>query len=70
MNLAAMYADRLLLLNAGQIAALGTPSQVMTYETLESVYGCPLLVDENPLDRSPRITVVPSRFLSMRENGE
>lgn len=67
-NLAAMYADRLLLLKSGQIAALGTPGQVMTFETLESVYGCPLLVDESPLDRLPRITLVPSRFLSIREN--
>ncbi|MDX9786635.1 MAG: ABC transporter ATP-binding protein [Desulfobacterales bacterium] len=69
-NLAAMYADRLLLLKSGQIAALGAPRQVMTFETLESVYGCPLLVDESPLDGLPRITLVPSRFLSVRDNKE
>lgn len=62
-NLAAMYADRLLLFREGRIIAQGTPRQVMTYEILESVYGCPLLVDENPLDRGPRITLVPRRFL-------
>jgi iron complex transport system ATP-binding protein len=65
-NLSVMYADRLLLLKAGKIAALGTPAQVMTYEILESVYGCPLLVDESPLDRLPRITLVPKRFLPGR----
>ena len=63
-NLAAMYADRLLLLKEGRIVAVGTPRQVMTYEILESVYGCPLLVDETSLDRCPRITLVPRRFLS------
>jgi iron complex transport system ATP-binding protein len=69
-NLAAMYADRLLLLKEGQIIALGTPRQVMTYEILESVYGCPLLVDETSLDRLPRITLVPRRFLSTAQSGE
>lgn len=69
-NLAAMYADRLLLLNSGRIAALGTPGQVITFETLESVYGCPLLVDESPLDRLPRITLVPSRFLWVMKQKE
>jgi ABC-type cobalamin/Fe3+-siderophores transport system ATPase subunit len=68
-NLSVMYADRLLLLKSGKIAALGTPAQVMTYEILESVYGCPLLVDESPLDRLPRITLVPKRFLPGQEDG-
>jgi iron complex transport system ATP-binding protein len=68
-NLAAMYADRLLLLKEGQIMALGSPRQVMTYEILESVYGCPLLVDETSLDRLPRITLVPRRFLSVTETA-
>lgn len=69
-NLAAMYADRLLLLKAGQIASLGPPKQVMTYETLERVYGCPLLLDENPLGRLPRITLVPQRYLTFPEPGK
>jgi iron complex transport system ATP-binding protein len=69
-NLAAMYADRLLLLQEGKIIALGTPREVMTYEILESVYGCPLLVDETSLDRLPRITLVPRRFLSDRQARE
>jgi iron complex transport system ATP-binding protein len=68
-NLAAMYADRLLILKAGRIKALGTPRQVMTYEILESVYGCPLLVDESSLDRLPRITLVPRRFLSAAQTA-
>jgi iron complex transport system ATP-binding protein len=62
-NLAAMYADTLMLINKGQQVRVGPPSAVLTYETLESVYGCTLLVDENPLDKLPRVTPVPGRYI-------
>ncbi len=62
-NLAAMYADTLMLINRGKLVKLGTPAEVLTYKTLESVYGCPLLVDENPLDKLPRVTPVPGRYM-------
>ena len=62
-NLAAMYADTLMLINRGEVVKLGTPAEVLTYESLESVYGCPLLVDENPLDKLPRVTPVPGRYM-------
>ena len=61
-NLAALYADRLLLLKDGQIMSLGRPADVLTYETLEKVYGCTLLVDQSPLGDFPRITLVPGKF--------
>ncbi len=61
-NLAAMFADNLLLLKEGRIVELGPPREVLTYSTLEKAYGCTLLVDENPLGGSPRITPVPGRF--------
>ncbi len=63
-NLAALYADTLLLISRGKLVEYGPPKDVLTYEILEAVYGCPLLVDENPLDRLPRITPVPGRYLS------
>ena len=62
-NLAAMYADTLMLINRGQQVRVGPPGQVLTYKTLESVYGCPLIVDENPLDKLPRVTPVPGRYI-------
>ena len=64
-NLAAMYADRLLLLNKGQIAHIGRPETVITYKNLEEIYGCPLLVDQNPLGQYPRITLVPQKHLNV-----
>jgi len=68
-NLAAMYADTLMLLNRGEIVKNGPPREVLTYETLESVYGCTLLVDENPLGDYPRVTPVPGRYLKKAEGG-
>jgi iron complex transport system ATP-binding protein len=62
-NLAAMYADTLLLLQNGSLAEWGPPDQVLSYETLEPVYGCPLLVDESPLGQLPRVTPVPGRYI-------
>ncbi len=63
-NLAAMYGDRLLLLKEGRIVNLGRPKEVLTYQTLEDVYGCKLLVDESPLGRFPRVTLVPQKLLN------
>jgi len=61
-NLAAMYATRLMLLEAGRIRRLGTPDEVLTYQALERTYGCTILVDENPLGGVPRIIPVPRKF--------
>ena len=63
-NLAAMYADRLLLMKSGEVAGIGPPKEVLTFETLENVYGCTILVDESPLGEAPRITLVPRRFMA------
>jgi len=62
-NLAAMYGDNLLLLNKGQAVTLGPPGEVLTYPTLEAAYGCKLLLDENPVGKTPRISLVPGRYL-------
>ena len=65
LNLAAMYADRLLLMKQGSVVSLGEPADVLTYQTLEQTYGCVLLVDENPLKRVPRVTLVPKKLISV-----
>ena len=63
-NLAAMYADHLLLLHNGQILCQGLPDEVLTYKTLEEAYGCTLLVDESPLGKFPRVTLVPRKYMN------
>lgn len=47
-NLAARFADQLILLNDGLVAASGTVRQVMTRPTLENVYGWPLQIFQHP----------------------
>jgi len=58
-NLAAMYADRLLLLVEGRVAACGPPEQVIDEHTLATAYGCRLLVDRSPSGPWPRVNLVP-----------
>ena len=62
-NLAALYADRLLLLREGQTVCQGPPKEVLTFETLEQTFGCVLLVDESSLDGLPRVSIIPGRYL-------
>lgn len=48
LSLAAAYADRVVLLDAGQVYAVGTPQQVFTSENLEKVYRYPVSVFSDP----------------------
>jgi iron complex transport system ATP-binding protein len=57
-NLAARFADRMILLSAGRIAAEGTPTEVLRRETLREVFGWPVAVT-TWCDGSPQ--VVPLR---------
>lgn len=68
LNLAAMYADQVLLLDRGRMARLGTPGEVLNYALLEQVYGCPLLVDDSPLGKYPRVHLVPGRYLGHKQD--
>ena len=70
LNLAAMYADRLLLLKGGSVVSLGRPEEVLTFQTLEQAYGCVLLVDDNPVKKVPRVTLVPNSMLHTDRRGK
>ena len=63
-NLAAMYGNRLMLLKKGRIVKMGLPAEVLTFETLEKAYECPLLVDKSPLGNCQRVTLVPRKFIN------
>ncbi|UCH23955.1 MAG: ABC transporter ATP-binding protein [Deltaproteobacteria bacterium] len=62
-NLAAMYGERLLLLKQGRIVSMGSPEEVLTYQALETAYGCTLLVDQSPIGEYPRVTLVPQKHM-------
>jgi iron complex transport system ATP-binding protein len=55
LNLAARYADRILLLDHGRVVAEGTPGAVLTAETIEAVFGWPIAVTPW-VDGSPQVT--------------
>ncbi len=57
LNIAALYCDRLVLLDSGTIAAAGAPAEVITYATLKRVYGTEVYVAMN--DITGAINVLP-----------
>jgi iron complex transport system ATP-binding protein len=62
LNLAARYADRLVLIDRGRVAAAGRPAEVLTADTVSAVYGWPVCIerlDERDRDGIPQ--VVPMR---------
>lgn len=58
LNLAADFATSALLLKSGEVIAAGKPQDVMTEPLLRSVFETELLVDENPVSGSPRVTLI------------
>ena len=60
-NLAAMYADRLLLLVHGRIAACGSPETVIDTQILTRAYGCPVQVDTSQVGPWPRVSLIPAK---------
>lgn len=59
LTLVARFADQMVLMHAGSVAATGTPREVMQASILESVYGWPLVVSHDPAVGAP--TLVPLR---------
>jgi iron complex transport system ATP-binding protein len=57
-DLAAQYCQRLAILRNGHLFKVGTPEEVITTSTIETVYDCPVLVDRNPATGSPRVNLV------------
>jgi len=66
LNLASIYGETILLLKAGRVLGTGLPREILTVERLEEAFGCPLLVDENPVVPVPRITVIPGNGPDLR----
>lgn len=54
LDVAALYCDRIALMQAGRIVAVGPPAEVLTAERIAAVYGSPVWVEPGP-DGRPRI---------------
>jgi iron complex transport system ATP-binding protein len=55
LNLVARFADHMVLLHHGRVAAAGPPPAVMRAEVLERVYGWPLVVTRDPAVGAPAL---------------
>jgi iron complex transport system ATP-binding protein len=61
LNLAALYFDRLVLLNGGRIVAEGSPREVLTAETIARVFDARVAVHAHPARaESPHIILLPN----------
>ena len=58
LNLAAAYADRIVVLQGGRLVADGTPRAVLTRERIEGVYGQPVVVIDHPTRAIPLVVTV------------
>ena len=57
-NLAAQFADVVLLMKDGRTVESGRPADVLRPEVLEQVFGVRVLVDAHPISGAPRVTPV------------
>jgi ABC-type cobalamin/Fe3+-siderophores transport system ATPase subunit len=55
LNLVARFADHVVLLSDGRVAAAGTPDEVMRGDVLEGVYHWPLVVTRDPAVGAPML---------------
>lgn len=58
LNLASEFADEIILLKNGKIAAKGEPHKVLTEDNLQMIFGVKVLLDENPVSRKRRVTTI------------
>jgi ABC-type cobalamin/Fe3+-siderophores transport system ATPase subunit len=61
LNLVARFADTMILLHRGRVAAAGTPADVMRASVLEAVYEWPLLVTVDPAVGAPALLPLRNR---------
>ncbi len=69
LNLAAEYADKIILLKEGRILAKGSPDEVFRPEIISEAYDCPCRIDKNPLTSSPMILFDKSRLKEQKKKA-
>lgn len=58
LNLAAEFADQIIMLQDGRIAAEGPPAEVLSVENIKGMFGVDVLLDKNPASGNVRVTTV------------
>ncbi len=68
LNMASEYCDYLIMMKNGDIHAIGEPSEVLTYQTIEDVYQTVVITRENPVSGKPVIFLVSKRVLDLQKS--
>jgi iron complex transport system ATP-binding protein len=55
LNLLARFADTIVLLHEGRVATSGSPAEVMRADSLESIYGWPVVISRDPAVGAPAL---------------
>lgn len=63
LNLASEYCDQLILFNEGQVFTQGAPEEVLTFDTIETVYQTPVITRTNPYSNKPVIFLVSEKMM-------
>lgn len=66
-NLASLYCDELLLLEAGEVRAYGLPHEVIMQEQIADVYNARIATYPHPELPKPQITMLPTNELERKE---
>lgn len=60
LNLAAQYADDILILKHGEQVAYGTPNTILTAETIRHAFDMPVMIEPHPCLDCPLIIAIPN----------
>lgn len=69
LNLAAQYADRIAVMQNGQLIALGTPSEVLTADVLQQAFGIPVHITTHPCHACPLVVPIPTDLQVVQSYG-
>ena len=58
LNLASEFADEIIMLKSGRVAAKGDPAEVLTAANIADVFGVNALLDQNPASGKVRVTAL------------
>lgn len=61
LNLAAQYCTRLMVIHNGELAAIGTPDEIITSKLITEVYGTEPIVLQHPANQAPQILLQPGK---------
>jgi len=69
LNLAALYADRLVMLKDGRVWAGGAPAEVLTEANIQAVYGSRVKVVRHPMTGQPQVMLLGREAARSRETA-